>query len=252
MAGTSCGRWAGFALAAMALAWGAGGWTQETAHRQNAETVPASLEEALRGMSRQADVVFTGRVTAVRVREGEFGATAVAEVDFAVQDAVRGVGGRTYRMRQWGGLWQGDAPFRVGQRYLMLLHAPGASGLSSPVGGMDGAIPIRAGAAAGLNDPQVDLRWVGARVARAVVYAPTRGGSSVGAPMLRGGLVMEAGEREVSLAPADAAVVVAPRWDAIPDAASAASPAETALPLQRGYADVLTMLRNWERDDHGQ
>ena len=74
------------------------------------------------------------------------GATGVVEIEFAVEDAVRGVSGGTYTLREWAGLWPaGDEPFRVGQRYLMLLHAPGAAGLSSPVGGMDGAIPIRGG-----------------------------------------------------------------------------------------------------------
>ena len=72
-------------------------------------------------------------------------------------------------LREWGGLWEGtDERYRVGQRLLMLLHAPGASGLSSPVSGMDGAIPLLAGASA-TAEPMVDLRWVAARVSRGPV-----------------------------------------------------------------------------------
>jgi hypothetical protein len=61
----------------------------------------------------------------------------------------------------------------------MLLHAPSAAGMSSPIGGLDGAIPIREGGAAmppgddvatPPQPPYVDLRWLGARMTHAVSY----------------------------------------------------------------------------------
>ncbi len=61
----------------------------------------------------------------------------------------------------------------------MLLHAPSAAGMSSPIGGLDGAIPIRQGGAAMApggdvatppQPPYVDLRWLGARLPHAVSY----------------------------------------------------------------------------------
>jgi hypothetical protein len=76
-------------------------------------------------------------------------------------------------------LWvAGDARYRVGQRLLMFLHAPGASGMSSPVGGADGVIPIRGTAstpqvssATTASTPMIaDLRWVGTRLVRVVPY----------------------------------------------------------------------------------
>jgi hypothetical protein len=33
------------------------------------------------------------------------GATGVVEITFAVEDAVRGVSGSTYTLREWAGLW---------------------------------------------------------------------------------------------------------------------------------------------------
>lgn len=56
----------------------------------------------------------------------------------------------------------------------MMLHPPSASGLSSPVGGQDGAIPITGLGAApkpgdvfiGAGEQGVDLRWLQARVLR--------------------------------------------------------------------------------------
>jgi hypothetical protein len=120
-------------------------------------------------MTQLAGVIFAGQVVAVRQLQAVGGATGVVEITFAVDDAVRGAGGGSYTLREWAGLWPGgDEPFRVGQRYLMLLHSPGAAGLSSPVGGMDGAIPIRGVASAAgpaeADSLSADLSWVGTRV----------------------------------------------------------------------------------------
>jgi hypothetical protein len=121
--------------------------------------VSPATEAALHDMARLAGVIFTGEVVAVRRHDAGDGSTGVVEIEFAVDDAVRGVRVGSYTLREWAGLWNaGDEPFRVGQRYLMLLHAPGESGLSSPVDGVDGAIPIRGGGT-------VDLRWIAARAA---------------------------------------------------------------------------------------
>ncbi len=110
-----------------------------------AVALPQTVEDALHEMSNAAGVIFVGQVMLVRVVPGSGGAPGVVEVTFRVDQAVRGCSaGGTYVLREWQGLWEGgDARYRVGQRLLMLLRTPGASGLSSPVGGMDGAIPIR-------------------------------------------------------------------------------------------------------------
>jgi hypothetical protein len=83
-------------------------------------------------------------------------------------------------MREWAGLWPGDNQrYRVGQRLLMLLYAPSPAGMSSPIGGLDGAIPIRQGDAAMVpadnvgtppQPPYVDLRWLGTKLPHAVSY----------------------------------------------------------------------------------
>ena len=84
--------------------------------------------------------------------------------------------------------------FKAALGETLLLHAPGAGGLSSPVGGMDGAIPIR-GVETEIKDPNlsaadlakaappvptVDLRWVATRVQRAApVVLSEAGGAGV-------------------------------------------------------------------------
>ncbi len=123
------------------------------------------VEDALHRMSDRAAVVFVGRVVAVRRVAG------VVEVEFQIDQAVRGCAAGSYVLREWAGLWAAnDARYRVGQRRLMLLHAPGAGGMSSPVDGTDGAMPVY-GSGTGADGELVDLRWLGAKLQKPVVYA---------------------------------------------------------------------------------
>jgi hypothetical protein len=135
-----------------------------------------TVVDILHQLSDKADVVFAGQVLAIRHPND-----GVVEIEFRVDQAIRGcTAGTPYVLREWAGLWPGDNQrYRVGQRLLMLLHSPSAAGLSSPVGGMDGAIPIRQGGAVVAPDgdaatpsqpPYVDLRWLGARLPHAVSY----------------------------------------------------------------------------------
>ncbi len=141
-----------------------------------------TVEAALRGMTAQAAVMFVGTVTGVtRVGGDGFAAAAgVVEITFAVERGIRGVSdGQSYTVREWGGLWTAsEQRYRVGSRLLMLLHAPGPTGLSSPVDGMDGAIPVKGSSplvaaengTTATDAPVADLRWLAAKLARTVVY----------------------------------------------------------------------------------
>jgi hypothetical protein len=138
-----------------------------------------SVEDVLHQMSDRADVIFVGQVVAIRSHQDRGVASGAVEVDFRVDQAIRGCTVGTYVLREWAGLWAGDAHrYQPGQRLLMMLHAPGASGMSSPVGGMDGAIPIRGVADASQLDaasasaplPIADLRWLGAKIVHSQAY----------------------------------------------------------------------------------
>jgi hypothetical protein len=200
------------------------------------QPVAQPSQEALRAMTELAGVIFTGQVVAVREHSAANGSSGVVEIEFAVEDAVRGVSGSSYTLREWAGLWPGgDAPFRVGQQYLMLLHSPGASGLSSPVGGMDGAIPIRGGAAA--DGRVVDLSWVRTRVVTPTAYAQTPSRGPIGGPINVQARVVNG---DSGVAAAKVGVAIAPI-----EGVSASAQQSTA------YAAVLGMLRSWETGDHG-
>ena len=212
----------------------------ECGYGQSPQTTGAT-DDALHAMSRLAAVIFAGQVIGVRRHDAVDGATGTVEIELAVEDAVRGVSGDSYTLREWAGLWPaGDQPFRVGQRFLMLLHAPGVAGLSSPVGGTDGAIPIRgSGPAPPANATDgrvVDLRWIETRVVRPIVYRVT--------------------ERQTAL-PASArprmnAVAGLTQEEAGPSAAAPGSPitADVSSASQSAaYATVLTLLRSWVKED---
>jgi len=136
---------------------------------------PQTVVDILHDLSDKADIIFAGQVLAIRHPND-----GVVEVEFRVDQAIRGcTAGTPYILREWAGLWVGDSQrYRVGQRLLMLLHVPSAAGMSSPVGGLDGAIPIGQGGLANPlaetatppQPPYVDLRWLGARLTRTVSY----------------------------------------------------------------------------------
>ena len=150
------------------------------AQAQQSAQPPQTIEEALHQMSDSAGVIFIGEVTAIRSVTGANGSSGIVEVDFRIDQAVRKcTPNTTYTLREWAGLWAaGDQRYRVGQRLLMLLHAPGPSGITSPVGGMTGAIPVRASttspdtaSATTASAPLIaDLRWVGIRLQRPLPY----------------------------------------------------------------------------------
>ncbi len=77
------------------------------AQAQNAAT-DTTVEDALHRMSDQAGVVFLGEVVAIRHIAGEGGASGVVEVEFRVDQAVRGcAAGGSYVFRGRGGVWRG-------------------------------------------------------------------------------------------------------------------------------------------------
>jgi hypothetical protein len=233
-----------------------------------AQTPPQSADQALLAMEQLAGVIFTGQVVAVHRTVGTNGATGVVEIDFAVGDAIRGVSGSSYALREWAGLWPaGDEPFQIGQSFLMLLYAPSAAGLSSPVGGMDGAIPIRgvvvapnpAGGLLGTIGAQsvgaggsvesdglvVDLSWVQTEVERAVSYRaqiaarptalPTGAHAEVVAAQPASSVEAASGSLQVS-----SAEVSAPAMGATTASAQQSEP----------YAAVMGKLRGWVKDDN--
>lgn len=206
---------------------------------------PQTVEAALHQMSSQAAVIFVGTVADVRRTDGRGLGSGVVEIRFEVEQAIRGCSGGSYTLREWAGLWNAnDARYHVGQRLLLLLHAPGTTGLSSPVGGLDGAIPLRASGAgvrssdvsAAAAEPVADLRWVGAKVARTVSYR-TPGAS----PLAHAAAFAPAAAAKSSIRVAASATVTITPPNAGSDASTPAQ--ETAV------STVVSMIRSWGVND---
>ena len=173
-----------------------------------------TVESALHQMSDRAAIIFIGTVEGVRRVAGNGPGAGVVEIRFGVDQPLRGCSGATYVLREWGGLWNAnDSRYRVGQRILLMLHAPGASGLSSPVGGMDGAIPLRASGAgvrpndtgaASAAEQVADLRWIGARLTHTVRYSESKPAAKIAGRAISGAPSAEA--ETAAVAGADASV----------------------------------------------
>ena len=124
-------------------------------------TTQASVAEVLRSLASRAGLVFVGQVESITPRGG------VMEIVFSVQKQVLGDVGSTYTLREWAGQWAGGQQrYRVGQRAMVFLYAANAGGLSSPVDGMAGVVPLIPMDAD--VDPLIDVRWLAAKVARPV------------------------------------------------------------------------------------
>jgi hypothetical protein len=126
-----------------------------------AVTMPdTSVSGALRSMASRAGLVFVGRVQKIERKGG------VVETTFGVEQVVLGSAGATSMLREWGGLWAaGEQRYQLGQRAMVFLHEASAAGLSSPVDGMEGVVPVvPMGADVA---PLLDVRKLAARVQRA-------------------------------------------------------------------------------------
>jgi hypothetical protein len=216
---------------------------------QVAATQPETVVDILHQISDKADVIFAGQVVAIRhPNEG------VVEVEFRVDQAIRGcTAGTPYILREWAGLWAGDIErYRVGQSLLMLLHAPSAAGMSSPVGGLDGALPIRQGgvatpladAATPPQPPFVDLRWLGAKLPHAVSYSnePTHTAKTNGVAGL-----FVAQQQMVQATAAGLITGAAP----VTLVVGSSSRGEASVPAQQASVDaVIGMLTTWQKAQH--
>ncbi len=146
------------------------------------QTLPTTTAEALQQMAARAGVVFVGRVLSVHLPESYVGspgdaAEGLVEVRFAIDIPIRGTqpGESQFLLKEWSGLWTDATPrYRVGQRLLVLLHTPNGAGLSSPIDGTDGILPLTGtGPTPSPEDTtatpgtlQVDLRWLQTKLLR--------------------------------------------------------------------------------------
>lgn len=144
------------ALSAVLLLAGAG-----VASQAQSASLGLSILTELQTLATHAGTVFVGQIVSITHKGG------VVEITFRVDQAVAGVPGKSFMLREWAGLWPaGHSRYTVGQRVLAFIHTASGVGLSSPVHGAEGLVPV---VVQGVGAPQLlDVR----RIAAAVVRAP--------------------------------------------------------------------------------
>jgi len=99
--------------------------------------LPATVGEALRNLASRSNVAFAGQVLSIEHKAG------VVEIVFSVDQSLLGAAGSSYTLREWAGLWPpGQHRYNIGQCVLIFLHESSAAGLTSPVDGMNGIVPV--------------------------------------------------------------------------------------------------------------
>jgi hypothetical protein len=112
--------------------------------RPASHTTVQQIEAMQPSLARHASIIFFGRVADVcRIVPESGAAESSLQITFAVDNGVRGAQtGQEFHLLEWPGRWQAGERYRIGERYLLFLHAPNAAGLTSPVGGTAGRFLI--------------------------------------------------------------------------------------------------------------
>jgi hypothetical protein len=133
----------------------------------------SSTAEVLAELVREAGVIFAGEVYAIRMPEGEANPGTsgglhslnpqAVQIEFRVDHGVRGASvGSPFVLHESLEQWRQQAPpIALHDRAIVFLYPPDQSGLSAPVGGPAGVLPLA-------GDNQVDLSRLHALVRPAV------------------------------------------------------------------------------------
>jgi hypothetical protein len=101
--------------------------------------LPDAVAREMHELSRHAGRIFSGQVVSIAM---EPDGNAVC-IRFRVETAMRGANaGQMVAVREWAGLWALAPRYRLGQRFLLFLYPPSRLGLTSPVLGDRGRLPV--------------------------------------------------------------------------------------------------------------
>jgi hypothetical protein len=114
---------------------------------ESRSSTAAVRAEQIRPLVRAAGVIFSGRVSSVRLIPAALpGTVTTVEVHFRVEHGFRGVrDGSDLAIREWPGLWAAQPRYRVGERVTLFLYPPSSAGLTSWVGGPRGRLAVDSG-----------------------------------------------------------------------------------------------------------
>lgn len=119
----------------------------------------AAIAQELQRLAAHAGIIFVGQIVNIHPQKG------LVEITFQVEQVISGSVGSSYTFREWSGLWpSGQHRYSVGQRVLAFMHTVSKVGMSSPVHGAEGLVPV---IVQGADSPELlDIRRVAASVIR--------------------------------------------------------------------------------------
>ena len=100
-----------------------------------------------RQVARAAGLIFTGKVVSVESHAPtQASPVATVEAKFRVDRGIAGVhSGQLVTIREWAAIWPMQRPIRRdGSLVLFFFYPPSSAGLTSPVGGAVGQVPLDA------------------------------------------------------------------------------------------------------------
>jgi len=108
-----------------------------------AQAVFRNAAPDLRAVVHRSGTIFVGKVVSIEPPTGPCCLTSV-RVTFMVEQAMRGdvIVGEHFSIREWPGLWTAGPRYRVGERLVLFLYPPSKLGLTSPVDGKWGRVPV--------------------------------------------------------------------------------------------------------------
>jgi len=108
---------------------------------------PTANPPKLFQLTKKSGYMFSGTVLKVqRVGANHNSAADSVAVTFHVDQGIRGAKtGQTLTIREWGGLWNARERYRPGEHVFLFLYPPSRLGLTSPVSGDFGRLPIDSG-----------------------------------------------------------------------------------------------------------
>ena len=93
-------------------------------------------------MAHSAGTIFSGTLLNV-TQDANTGSVPILELQFKVNRGIAGVqSGKMLTVREWSGAWSLHRPMRKGERVLLFLYPRSRLGLTSPVNGSAGQIPL--------------------------------------------------------------------------------------------------------------
>jgi hypothetical protein len=113
------------------------------APRATPQSLSSPAAPDLRDVVRRSGTIFAGTVTAIELNRAP-SSVATVHITFHVDQIMQGSAlvGTSLSINEWAGLWSAGPHYRIGERLVLFLYPTSKLGLTSPVAGEWGRLPV--------------------------------------------------------------------------------------------------------------